>query len=364
MDLGKLLSNLFEIKESLLNEARDKEKKEKLRRAKEKAAKARPKTYDPDYKESDSEDEPDQPMRPGKTLSKKIKSGEKSEKDLEKGDTLDKATGKVTKARKSSKFTNTETLKDTPEDAHLHSDGDCKEGLRGKTASSRYAKTAGEDKLKKSPCEKSYPIFGGKNEKARILGGLRMAYQYHDKAAISKLSAAAAAIGIHAKGALWNERPECKGLKKGQVPRTKDGKALPAKYCEKHGEGGPDEWLRGSKHRGDAKKEGGHSSEHKTTRSPGTGHSDSKKAPLRDHKDKEGIRMPSKFASKIDKLRAAKGSEHGAHHERVTRNFSRSTLAKHGLKKDSDQSAVLHGLKGKLEKFKQFLDKERANRGK
>ena len=217
--LDELISNLNQINDILMegkkgiSKAEAKQKKEKNRQQKKKAELGRAKLYSQD-------------------------------KVIKKSKTVD-----------TSKFANDTTFKDTPEDSHVHTDGDCKEGLRGKTSSRDYAYHANDKVLAKKPCKKFFPTFSGKNERARIAGSLRMAYETGNKEIINKVMNKARELGMKPKGALYNELPGCDQYRKtGKLP-----KGMKPKDCVPHGEGGTDEWLR--KYKGKRKGAEGH--EHK-----------------------------------------------------------------------------------------------------
>lgn len=233
--LGSLLYEIFELHDAVvLDEAKKilskKEKKQKKYAAFKKKSEARGKNISVDSDEHEK-------GSVNKTVSKKLNRGEL--KSVPKGHAYDKKAKKATRTtgkQGNAKFANDSSFKDTRSDAHLHTDGDCKKGLRARTPVDQYAKHAPEGVLKKKPCKKSYPMFASKGDKARVLGSYRMALQNKDKEAIGKIETRMRSMGLKPHGGLWNERPECKRHPLPPGWRKKD--------CEPHGEGGADEWVR------------------------------------------------------------------------------------------------------------------------
>ena len=237
--LDGLLGEIINMRNSVLDEAKKhltkQEKKRKKYEAFSKKATARGKGYDPEEKE-----EPEVGSE-NKTATKKMRRGHL--KSVPSGHHLDKKTHKVihsTGKSGNTKFANSTTFRDTRSDAHLHTDADCNQGLRGRTPPEMYAKHAPAAELKNHPCKKSYPIFPTQGDRARIAGSARMAAEYKNPDVISRVKAAGEKIGMHIHGNLWSERPECKEYNRsGKLPS-----GWTKKDCEPHGEGGADEWLR------------------------------------------------------------------------------------------------------------------------
>jgi hypothetical protein len=233
-ELKSVVEGIVNIK-SVIDEALTKqEKKRKKYAAFAKKAAKRGKNFSPDLKEPEKGTE-------NKTATKKLKRGHL--KSVPEGHHVDKKTHKVihsTGKSGNTKFANATTFRSTRSDAHLHTDADCNQGLRGRTPADMYAKHASAEELKKHPCKKSYPIFPTAGDRARIAGSARMAAEYKDPTVISRIKAAGEKVGMHIHGNLWNERPECKEYNRtGKLPT-----GWTKKDCEPHGEGGADEWLR------------------------------------------------------------------------------------------------------------------------
>lgn len=193
--------------------------------------------------------EAEKASRKASQAKKKQKAASRKKADEKRGSLdTDKAKKVVKKHVDTGEFKNSESFAATPEDAHLHTDGKCNDSsLRHNKPAGSYVKVGD---LKKNPCDKRYPKFSGKREKARTAGALRQAYAHHDQKAIKELSVVAKSQGMkNVTGASWNERPECKDYQ-----HTKDASKLPngwtAKMCKPHGQGGGDEWLR--KHHSDS----------------------------------------------------------------------------------------------------------------
>lgn len=185
---------------------------------------------------------------------KKKKAAQSKKRDEKRSTTVD--TEKAKKADTSHKgqtdtaeFKNDESFAATPEDSHIHTDGKCDDSsLRHNKPATAYAEVGN---LTKNPCDKHYPKFPGKREKARTAGALRQAYAHHDQKAIKELEATAREQGMEPTGATWDERPECAEYQKtGDPSKLPHGKT--AKHCKPHGQGGGDEWLR--KHHSDSSK--------------------------------------------------------------------------------------------------------------
>lgn len=212
---------------------------------------------------------------------------DKAEKSDETEKTSEKKGGEVSKSdfkakRKKadpSSFKNNETFKDTPEDAHLHTDGKCDD------SSLRFRKGRDKDNYARSGdkggCDNKYPTFGGKEEKPRLLGAYKAALTNKDTEAQKRIEKKMRAVGLHPKGHLYHDMPGCEKVLKGERV-----KGLTAKMCKPHGEGGPDEWSRGKRGEKSTLDKFKRTPRARKHRSVDFGHDDSKKHP-------EGHRVPS-----------------------------------------------------------------------
>lgn len=244
--LKALVQEVLELRASVIGEASDDERfGGKRKRADKSSVKAKKGRHDMDDDEKGlARLKKNQEANAARKAEKKLNRGKiRTLKNIPAGHHLDKKTHKVihsTGKHGNAKFANATTFRSTRSDAHLHTDADCNKGLRGKTSPEMYAKHGSSEELKKHPCKKSYPIFPTPGDRARIAGSARMAAEYKDKPAISKIKAAGEKLGMHIHGNLWNQRPECKEYQRsGHLPT-----GWTKKDCEPHGEGGADEWLR------------------------------------------------------------------------------------------------------------------------
>lgn len=303
-----LVSELRSISESVMSEAKvvDQAAARKLaREKKQKAAQAK-------AKKSQGHFDAEKAEKSDQTVKISNKKGEVGKADF---------ASKRKKADPAS-FKNATSFHDTPEDAHLHTDGKCDDKSlrfrRGKEGDN-YAK-----KGEKGACDNKYPLFGGKEEAPRLLGGYKAALANGDSDAQKKYEKKLRAIGYHPKGHLYKDMPGCEKVLKGQRV-----KGLTAKMCKPHGEGGPDEWSR--------KKSGEKSTLDKFKRTARTrtgadlGHDDSKKHP-------EGHRVPSDRAKDADYAKAG-----GAAGE-LKRGFYR-TLGKKARESDGAKDHDFHASK-------------------
>lgn len=242
--IKSLVQEILELKSRGLREASGEEKAfGKSRRALKSGKKHEKETRDSSGDNLSAFDK-HQAANKARKVEKKLNRGKlHSLKNIPAGHHLDKKAHKVIHSSGkpgNTKFANATTFRDTRSDAHLHTDADCNQGLRGRTSPELYAKHADASELKKHPCKKSYPIFATPGDRARIAGSARMAAEYKNPEVISRIKAAGEKIGMHIHGNLWNERPECKEYNRsGKLPS-----GWSKKDCEPHGEGGADEWLR------------------------------------------------------------------------------------------------------------------------
>jgi hypothetical protein len=262
----------------------------------------------------------------------------------EKSDEVEKVTGKKGEVGKAdfkgkrkkadpASFKNGETFHDTPEDAHLHTDGKCDD------KSLRFRKSKEKDNYAKSgdkgACDAKYPVFGGKEEKPRLLGAYKAALTNGDTEAQKRIEKKMRAIGLHPKGHLYHDMPGCEKVLKGERV-----KGLTAKMCKPHGEGGPDEWSRqkgGEKSANDKFKR---SARPRKGRSIDLGHDDSKKHP-------EGHRVPSERAK--DSAYAKAGGSFGELKRGYYRTLGKKDRETAGAK-EHDFHASLKGASWRKEK--------------